>query len=89
LVSAPCRFSGSGFAMTNTINQVAEPRNGVMFRPSVAQNHARHAGCNVTYDGPLSTANGLRENHNMFIFSGAPDRYEWALKGKQPPHCAV
>lgn len=80
--SAPVRFSGSGFAMTNTINQVAEPRNGVMFRPDTRK-IMRATPAAVTYDGPLSTANGLRENHNMFIFSGAPDRYEWALKGKR------
>lgn len=80
--SAPARFSGSGFAMTNKINQVAEPREGVMFRPDTRK-IMRATPPAVTYDGPLSTSDGLRKNHNMFVFAGAPDRYEWALKGKQ------
>ncbi len=79
---APSRFNGSGFSMTNTINQVKEPRNGVIFRPDTRK-IMRTTPAAVTYDGPLSTANGLRNNDNMFLFGGAPDRYEWKLRGKQ------
>ena len=79
---APARFSGSGFSMFNTINQVERPRNGVMFNPNTRKIMRAPSGA-VTYDGPMSTADGMRENHNMFLFSGAPDRYEWKLKGKQ------
>ena len=79
---APSRFAGSGFAMTNTIDQVKEPRNGVMFRPDTRK-IMRATPAAVTYDGPLSTADGLRYNDNMFMFGGAPDRYEWKIIGKK------
>ena len=79
---APSRFNGSGFSMFNTINQVKEPRNGVMFNPSTRKIMRAPAGA-VTYDGPLSTADGMRQNHNMFLFGGAPDRYDWKLLGKK------
>ena len=80
--AAPVRTSGSGFAMTNTIKQVKQPRNGVIFRPDTRR-IMRTTPPAVTYDGPLSTADGLRNNDNMFLFSGAPDRYEWKLLGKK------
>lgn len=79
---APTRFNGSGFSMVNTIDQLKEPRNGVIFRPDTRK-IMRTTPAAVTYDGPLSTANGLRNNDNMFLFSGAPDRYDWKLIGKQ------
>lgn len=80
--SAPVRYSGSGFSLTNTIDQVKEPRNGFVFRPDTRK-VLRAPTLAITYDGLLSTANGLRHNDNMFIFSGAPDRYEWRLLGKK------
>lgn len=79
---APPRFNGSGFSMTNTINQVKEPRNGSVFRPDTRK-IMRTTPAVVTYDGPLSTSAGLRNNDNMFLFSGAPDRYDWKLIGKK------
>ena len=79
---APTRFNGSGFSMFNTINQVKEPRNGVMFNPNTRKIMRAPAGAG-TYDGPLSTADGMRQNHNMFMFGGAPDRYHWKLLGKK------
>ena len=79
---APARFNGSGFSMFNTIDQVDEPRNGVMFNPNTRK-IMRATPNAVTYDGPLSTADGLRKNHNMFVFSGSPDRYDWKLLGKK------
>ena len=80
--SAPTRFSGNGFSMTNTINQVKEARNGFMFNPSTRKIMRAPAGA-VMYDGTMSTADGMRLNDNMFLFSGAPDRYEWRLLGKK------
>lgn len=80
--SAPSRFNGSGFSMTNTIDQVKKPRNGAMFNPNTRKIMRAPAGA-VTYDGLLSTSDGMRQNHNMFVFSGSPDRYDWTLKGKK------
>ena len=79
---APAQFSASGFSMFNTIDQVEEPRNGVMFNPNTRK-IMRATPNAVTYDGPMSTADGMRQNHNMFVFSGAPNRYEWKLLGKK------
>ncbi|NCF79742.1 MAG: DUF1329 domain-containing protein [Alphaproteobacteria bacterium] len=79
---APARFNGSGFSMFNTIDQVDEPRNGVMFNPNTRK-IMRATPSAVTYDGPMSTADGMRKNHNMFVFSGSPDRYDWKLLGKK------
>lgn len=79
---APPRFNGSGFSMTNTINQVKEPRNGAMFNPNTRKIMRAPAGA-VTYDGPLSTADGMRQSHDMFLFNGSPDRYDWKLLGKK------
>lgn len=80
--SAPSRFNGMGFSMFNTIDQIEEPRHGFFFNPNVRK-ILRSTPASTTYDGPLSTSDGMRENHNMFVFGGAPDRYEWTLKGKQ------
>ncbi|CAI8178814.1 MAG: Uncharacterised protein [Alphaproteobacteria bacterium] len=80
--SAPPRFAGSGFSMINTINQRVLPRNGVSFNPNTRK-IMRAPPSAVTYDGPLSTADGLRNSDNMFLFSGAPDRYDWKLLGKK------
>ena len=43
--SAPPRINGSGFSMTNTIDQIAEPRPGFMFRPAPG-NCSGSAQCN-------------------------------------------
>lgn len=80
--TSPSRFNGSGFSMTNTINQVKKPRNGSFFRPDLRK-IMRSTPAATTYDGPLSTSDGLRNNDNMFVFSGAPDRYDWKLIGKR------
>jgi hypothetical protein len=80
--SAPVRFNGSGFSMINTIDQVERPREGFMFRPDLRK-IIRATPAVATYDGPLSTSEGLRQNDNMFLFSGAPDRYDWRIVGKR------
>lgn len=80
--SAPARFNGMGFSMVNTINQVEKPRYGFFFRPD-QRKVVRSTPAATTHDGPLSTSNGLRNNNNMFVFSGSPDRFNWTLKGKR------
>ena len=80
--SSPPRFNGMGFSMVNTINQVEKPRYGFFYRPD-QRKVVRSTPAATTHDGPLSTSNGLRNNNNMFVFSGAPDRFNWTLKGKR------
>ncbi len=80
--TAPNDFAGAGFSMTNFINQIEAPRSGFMFMPD-QRRVVRATPSSVTYDAPLGTSFGIRYSDNMFIFSGAHDRYEWALKGKK------
>lgn len=80
--TAPPRMNGSGFTAKNYINQVAQPRDGFVFRPETRK-VARAPSSSFTHDAPLTSAEGLRYSNNMFGFSGAPDRYEWELKGKR------
>jgi hypothetical protein len=80
--TSPPRFNGAGFSMTNTIDQTVQPREGSMFRPDLRK-IVRATPSATTYDGPLSTSAGLRQNDNMFLFSGAPDRYHWKIVGKR------
>jgi hypothetical protein len=80
--SAPAQFNGSGFSMTNTIDQIKQPREGFVFNPNIRK-VVRTTPSMTTYDGPLSTSAGLRQNDNMFLFSGAPDRYDWKLNGQR------
>ncbi len=81
--SAPPRMNGSGFSMTNTINQVVEPRPGFMFRPDTRK-IARAVPNATTYEAPMMSAGGLRIADDMMLFSGSQDRYEWSLIGKKP-----
>ncbi|WP_413765764.1 DUF1329 domain-containing protein, partial [Vibrio vulnificus] len=37
----------------------------------------------VAYDSPGTAADGLRTTDNYDLYNGAPDRYEWKLKGKK------
>lgn len=79
---APPRSAGRGFSMTNTINQVREPRPGFFYRPEVRK-AVRATPSSAEYDAPLNTAAGLRVSDNIFIYTGSPDRYRWQLKGKR------
>ena len=79
---APTRAAGRGFSMTNTINQVRQPRPGFFYRPDVRK-AVRAVSSSAEYDAPLNTAAGLRVSDNIFIYTGSPDRYDWQLKGKR------
>ena len=80
--SAPNRFAGSGFSMTNTINQKRQPRHGFFYRPDLRK-IVRATPTSATHDSPLTTGFGLRNSDNMFLFNGSPDRYNWKLLGKK------
>jgi hypothetical protein len=80
--SSPPRISGAGFSMTNTIDQIAKPRNGFMYRPDTRRVMQAPPSA-VSYDAPLSSAEGTRNSDNIFLVNGAPDRFEWKLIGKR------
>ena len=81
--SVPTRMNGSGFSMTNTINQIVEPRPGFLFRPDTRK-IARAIPSATSYEAPMMSARGLRIADDMMLFSGSQDRYEWSLVGKRP-----
>ena len=81
--SAPPGINGAGFSMTNTIDQIAEPRPGFMFQPSTRK-IVRAVPSATAYEAPMMSAEGSRIADDMMLFSGSQDRYEWKLIGKKP-----
>ncbi len=79
-VLAPARLSGGILLVHETLDQVAEPRSAWSYNPG--QRRVRRAP-NVAYDNPGTASDGLRTTDNFDMFSGATDRYDWNLVGKQ------
>ncbi|MGC1507064.1 DUF1329 domain-containing protein [Ketobacter sp. MCCC 1A13808] len=79
-VTAPSRLAGNVLLVHETIDQVNEPRRAWIY--NAGQRRVRRAP-QVSYDGPGTAADGLRTSDNFDMFNGAPDRYEWTLKGKK------
>ena len=81
--SAPPSMNGAGFSMTNTIDQIAQPRPGFMFQPNTRK-ISRAVPSASSYEAPMMSAGGLRIADDMMLFSGSQDRYDWKLIGKKP-----
>lgn len=79
-VTAPARLAGTILLVHETLDQRAEPRNAWTYNPG--QRRVRRAP-NVAYDNPGTASDGQRTNDQLDMFNGAPDRYEWSLKGRQ------
>ena len=79
-VTAPARLAGTILLVHETLDQRAEPRNAWTYNPG--QRRVRRAP-NVAYDNPGTASDGQRTNDQLDMFNGAPDRYEWTLKGRQ------
>ena len=79
-VTSPARLAGEILLVHETINQVKEPRSAWTYNPG--QRRVRRAP-NVAYDNPGTASDGLRTTDNFDIYSGAPDRYDWKLVGRQ------
>ncbi|KZY62002.1 hypothetical protein A3742_13080 [Oleiphilus sp. HI0071] len=80
VVTAPARLAGNVLLVHETIDQVAEPRRAWIY--NAGQRRVRRAP-QVAYDGPGTASDGLRTSDNFDMFNGAPDRYNWELKGKK------
>ena len=78
-VTAPARLAGTILLVHETLDQLAEPRNAWTYNPG--QRRVRRAP-NVAYDNPGTASDGQRTNDQLDMFNGAPDRYEWNLKGR-------
>ncbi len=79
-VTAPARLSGNVLLVHETLDQVKEPRKAWIY--TAGQRRVRRAP-QVAYDGPAPAAEGQRVADNLDMFNGAPDRYDWTIKGKK------
>lgn len=79
-VLAPARLAGTELLVHETVNQVKEPRLAWLY--AAGQRRVRRAP-NVAYDSPGTSSDGMRTTDNFDMFSGAPDKYDWQLIGKQ------
>ena len=67
------------------MDQIREPRQAWTY--NTGQRRARRAP-NIAYDAPGTGADGLRTTDDFDMFNGAPNRYNWTLKGKQEMYVA-
>lgn len=79
-VLAPARLAGTELLVHETVDQVKEPRLAWLY--AAGQRRVRRTP-NVAYDSPGTASEGLRTTDNFDMFSGAPDRYDWQLVGKE------
>lgn len=79
-VTVPARLAGTALLVHETMDQVKQPRQAWTY--NTGQRRVRRAP-NVAYDAPGTAADGLRTSDDLDMFNGAPDRYNWELKGKQ------
>ncbi|MGK2871092.1 MAG: DUF1329 domain-containing protein [Alphaproteobacteria bacterium] len=66
----------------NTLNQVAEERRFWIYQPG-QRKVKRLAGGVTSYDSLSPDSEGIRTNDTVVVFTGAADRYDWELLGKQ------
>jgi hypothetical protein len=79
-VVSPARLAGQLLLVHDTVDQVKEPRKAWTYNPG--QRRVRRAP-NVAYDNPGTASDGQRVSDQLDMFNGAPDRYEWTLKGRK------
>lgn len=79
-ILAPARLEGDVLLVHENIDQVKEPRSAWVY--NAGQRRVRRAP-NIAYDGPGTASDGLRTADDLDLFNGAPDRYNWELKGKR------
>ncbi|WP_448212986.1 DUF1329 domain-containing protein [Colwellia sp. MEBiC06753] len=79
-VSEPARIAGTALLVHETMDQIKTPRQAWTY--NTGQRRVRRAP-NVAYDAPGTASDGLRTTDDFDMYNGAPDRYNWTLKGKQ------
>lgn len=79
-ILAPARLEGDVLLIHENIDQVKEPRSAWLY--NAGQRRVRRAP-NIAYDGPGTASDGLRTADDLDMYNGAPDRYNWELKGKK------
>ncbi|CAE6887417.1 MULTISPECIES: DUF1329 domain-containing protein [Pseudomonas] len=79
-ILAPSRVAGSALVVQETIDQVLAIRKAWRF--SRGDRRVRRLPM-LAYDSLQPDTNGLATADVVDSYNGAPDRYEWTLKGKQ------
>ncbi len=79
-VTQPARLAGTALLVHETMDQVKKPRQAWTYNSG--QRRVRRAP-NVAYDAPGTASDGLRTTDDFDMYNGAPDRYNWELKGKK------
>ena len=79
-VSEPARLAGTALLVHETMDQIKTPRQAWTY--NTGQRRVRRAP-NVAYDAPGTASDGLRTTDDFDMYNGAPNRYNWVLKGKK------
>ncbi|REL28911.1 DUF1329 domain-containing protein [Thalassotalea euphylliae] len=79
-VNKPARIAGTALLVHETMDQIKTPRQAWTY--NTGQRRVRRAP-NVAYDAPGTASDGLRTTDDFDMYNGAPNRYNWTLKGKQ------
>tara|TARA_R110000868_G_scaffold149511_3_gene371962 strand:- start:567 stop:1934 length:1368 start_codon:yes stop_codon:yes gene_type:complete len=84
-VTSPARLAGTVLLVHETMDQIREPRKAWTY--NTGQRKVL-AAPNIAYDAPGTAADGLRTTDDFDMFNGAPDRYNWELKGRKEMYVA-
>lgn len=84
-VTKPSRLAGTALLVHETMDQVREPRKAWTY--NTGSRRVRLAP-NIAYDTPGTASDGLRTTDDFDMFNGAPNRYNWELKGKKEMYVA-
>ena len=76
---APARLAGNVILVHEAMNPTAEARKAWVYSPGTRR--VRRAP-NIAYDNPLTNGDSLGTSDNFDMYNGAPDRYNWTVKGK-------
>lgn len=79
-VLSPARLAGTALLVRESLNQVKKPRQAWTFNRG--QRRVRRAP-QIAYDSPGVATDGLTTIDDFDLYSGAPDRYNWTLLGKE------
>lgn len=79
-ITKPSRLAGTALLVHETMDQVKEPRQAWTYNTGIRR--VRRAP-NIAYDTPGTASDGLRTTDDFDMFNGAPNRYDWDLKGKK------
>jgi len=79
-LTEPARLAGTALLVHETMDQIKTPRQAWTY--NTGQRRVRRAP-NVAYDAPGTASDGLRTTDDFDMYNGAPNRYNWTLKGKQ------